>query len=392
MTLPMHRSAPIALLVLLAACGGTDDTPTPTVESTAASAPPTGTSIVLAPQDLATAEMSAIGTALTLTGNLDPAQVVQVRAQVPGVVGGVRVDRGSAVRAGSVLAVIEAQGIRSQAAGAAAQVAAARAQLSVATQRLEGAKRLYDAGAISAIDYKTAQANVEAAQAQVAAASANAAGAAESAGRATITSPITGVVSARFVSGGEAVNPGAALFTVVDARELELAGRVGVQDAARVRVGQAVSFALDALPNQTYRGRVARIDPTADPGTRQVGVYVRLANPNNRIVGGQYARGSIETSSSATAIVIPESALTNRSGDAAVVFVLSGNRVSRRQVTAGARDENTGRIAILTGLQAGERVLINPSSDIGDGTIVTLAADAASPATPSAPVRPDSSR
>jgi membrane fusion protein (multidrug efflux system) len=394
MTETMRRfSAAAALFALVAACGGKDETPNPAVETAVDSAAgASGTSIVLAPQDLATAELSAIGTGLTLTGNLDPAAVVQVRAQVPGVVGSVRADRGSAVRAGSVLAVIEAQGIRSQAAGAAAQVAAAQAQLSVATQRLEGSKRLFDAGAISAIDYKTAQANVEAAQAQLAAARANAAGAAESAGRATITSPITGVVSARFVSGGEAVNPGAALFTVVDARELELAGRVGVQDAARVRVGQTVTFALDALPNQTFRGRVARIDPTADPGTRQVGVYVRLPNPNNRIVGGQYARGNIETGSSGTAIVIPESALTNRTGDAAVVFVLTGNRVSRRPITAGPRDEGTGRIAVLTGLQAGERVLINPSSDIGDGTIVTLAADGATTATPAPPVRPDSGK
>jgi RND family efflux transporter MFP subunit len=375
-------AAPFAFLVLLSACGGKKDAKT--AADSAAAVPP----IVLAPQDLATAEVSAVGTGLTLTGNLDPSEVVEVRAQVPGVVGNVRVDRGSAVRRGSVLAVIEAMGIRSQAAGAQAQVAAAQAQLSVAVQRLEASKRLYEAGAISAIEYKTAQANAEASQAQVAAARANAAGALESAGRATITSPVTGVVSARFVSGGEAVNPGAPLFTVVDATELELAGRVGVQDAARVRVGQPVTFVLDALPNQTFRGRVARIDPTADPGTRQVGVYVRLPNANNSIVGGQYARGRIETGSSATAIMIPESALANRSGDAAVVYVLSAtaNRVSRRPVTVGARDEGTGRVAIVSGLQAGERVLLNPSSDIADGTKVSLAAAPSA----SAPVRRDS--
>lgn len=379
-------TASLALLVLLAACGGGDEEPTTAADS-AAAAP--GTSIVLAPQDLATAEVSAVGSGLTLTGNLDPSEVVQVRAQVPGVVGSVRVDRGTAVRAGSVLAVIEALGIRSQAASAQAQVAAAQAQLSVATQRLEGSKRLYDAGAISAIEYRTAQASADAARAQLAAARADAAGAAESAGRATITSPITGVVSARFVSGGEAVNPGTALFTVVDARELELAGRVGVQDAVRVRAGQPVTFFLDAMPNRTFRGHVARVDPTADPGTRQVGVYVRLPNPNNSIVGGQYARGQIETGGTGTAIVIPESALTNRSGDAAAVFVLNGNRVSRRSVTVGARDEGTGRIAVLTGIQAGERVVASPSSDITDGTIVSLAANASRPSGP-APVGRDS--
>ena len=374
------RTASALLLVLLTACGGEKEA---SAADSAAAA--TAQAIVLAPQDLATAEFSAVGTGLILTGNLDPSEVVQVRAQVPGVVSGVRVDRGSAVRRGAVLAVIEAQGIRSQAASAQAQVAAAQAQLTVATQRLDASKRLYEAGAISSIEYNTARANADAASAQVAAARANAAGAVESAGRATITSPITGIVSDRSVSGGEAVNPGAPLFTIVDASELELAGRIGVQDAGRVRVGQPVTFVLDAMPDRTFRGHVARIDPTADPGTRQVGVYVRLLNPGNRIVGGQYARGRIETGSTSSGILIPESALTNRNGDAAVAFVLNVNRVTRRSVTVGARDEGTGRIAVLTGLQAGERVLVNPTSDIVDGTRVTLTTPTEAPPATAAP-------
>lgn len=331
--------------------------------------------VVLNAQDIVTAESRPIGAAIIVSGNLDPADVVALKAQVPGTVTGVRVDRGTRVSQGQTLAVIEAQGIRSQAAGAEAQVAAARAQLSVAQQRLEASKKLYEAGAISAIEYKTAQANVEAADAQVAAARANAASASESATRATIVAPINGIVSDRRVSGGEAVNVGADLFTIVNASELELAGRVGVQDAARVRTGQAVTFSLDAFPSQEFRGRVARVDPTADPGTRQVGVYVRLPNPGGRIVGGQYARGRIETGGTTTAIVVPDAALTGRSGDSATVFVLAGNKVSRRVVVLAGRDEATGMNAVRSGLTAGDRVILNPSSDIGEGTVVSVPSD-----------------
>jgi membrane fusion protein (multidrug efflux system) len=369
-TLAAVLGASIAALPL--ACGG-DEAPGQDSAAGAAATPPAtsaGDAIVLAPQDIAVATTRTIASALTLSGNLDPADVVMVRAQVPGTVASVRVDRGTAVRRGATLAVIEAQGIRGQA-------VAARAQARVARERLEASRRLFQAGAISSIELRTAEANYEAAEAQAAAAS-------ESAARATITAPIAGVVSNRMVSGGEAVSPGDDLFTVVNATELELAGRVGVQDAARVRAGQPVTFTLDALPNQTFRGRVARVDPTADPGTRQVGVYVRLANPGGRIVGGQFARGRIETGASVSAVAIPEAALMQRSGESAVVFVLEGNRVSRRPVTVGARDDVTGTIAIVTGLRAGERVLLNPSSDIGDGTVVSVASD--SPATQ----RPDS--
>ena len=358
---------PVLLAVLATACGGDDAAPADSASGASATADTVSTApLVLAPTDIAVAQAGSIGAGLTVSGNLDPADVVQVRAQVPGVVSNVRVDRGSSVRAGAVMAVIEAAGVRSQA-------AAARAQTAVARQRLEASKKLFEAGAISSIEYQTAQAGYEAARAASAAAS-------ESAARATITAPISGVVSARAVSGGEAVNPGTPLFTVVNARELELTGRVSVQDAGRVRAGQAVTFTLDAFPGETFRGRVARVDPTADPGTRQVGVYVRLSNASGRIVGGQYATGRIETGTAASALLIPESALTSRSGDSATVFLITGNRVSRRSITVGARDGTSGRVAVTSGLQAGDRLIANPSPDLGDGTIIAIAADSAATA------------
>ncbi len=376
----MKRTLVVLFIAAIAiqACSKSDDS----AAESAAPAP-----IVLSAQDVATAEVRTMGAEVLVSGNLDPFDVVSVSAQIPGTVTGVRVDRGSRVSRGSVLAVIQAQGIRSQAAGAAAQVAAARAQLAVAQQRLDASRKMFEAGAISAIEYKTAQANVDAAAAQVAAARAGAAGASESAARATIVSPINGVVSARNVSGGEAVNPGTPLFTVVNASELELSGQVGVQDAGRIRVGQPVTFTLDGHTGEAFRGRVARVDPTADPATRQVGVFVRLPNPGNRIVGGQYARGRIETGGTSPAVVIPEAAITSRSADSATVFAVVGNRVSRRSVVLGARDAGSGLVAVVKGVQAGERVLLNPSTDIGEGTIVSISG--ASAVTPG---RPDSSR
>lgn len=331
--------------------------------------------LVLGPNDVAVARLADIGSAVVISGPLEPAQVVNVRAQASGTVSGLRVDRGTSVRAGQVMAVIEAAGVRSQAAGARAGVAAARANLAVAEQRLEAARILRQAGAMSEIDYRSAVAGHEAAQAQLAAAEAQAATAGEAAARTAITAPITGVVSQRFVQGGEAVNPGTPLFTVVNSSVLELAGQMGVAVAARVQVGQPVVFALDADPGREFRGRVARMDPTADPGTRQVGVYVHLANPGGRIVGGQFARGRIVTRSSQQ-VVVPETAIRD-GGTSPSVLVVRGDRVERRPVTLGDRDESSGLIAVLSGVQAGETVLVATSADIPEGTRVTVASDSA---------------
>ena len=131
---------------------------------------------------------------------------------------------------------------------------------------------------------------------------------------------------------------------------------------------------LDAYPDQTFRGRVERVDPMADPGTRQVGVFVRLPNPGMRIVGGQFARGRIATGGATMAVMIPESALAGRSADSASVFVVNGNRLQRRTAHLGARDE-TGAIAVRSGVAAGEKVLLNPAADLRDGAAVSVAAD-----------------
>lgn len=364
--------ASVAGLALGAAACSDDSGAASAADSTTLAARP---AIVLDSQDLVVARVENIGATITLSGPLQPKDQVTLRAQVPGTVANLRVDRGSTVSRGQRLATIRAAGVQSQAAGAQAGVAAAEANLAVARQRLEGARKLREAGAMSDIDFRTAQAGYEAAAAQVAAARAQAASAGEAAGYTVITSPISGTVSARMVQEGEAVNPGGELLTIVDSRVLQLEGQISVADAARVRVGQPVTFALDAAPGQAYRGRVARIDPTADPGTRQVGVFVELNNPGGAIIGGQFARGSIATTST-RALVVPASAVRGATPDNvanAHVFVVESGRIARRPVQLGARDESTGRIAITAGLREGEQVIANPTSDIAVGTVVTIA-------------------
>ncbi|HEX6308492.1 MAG TPA: efflux RND transporter periplasmic adaptor subunit, partial [Longimicrobiales bacterium] len=231
--------------------------------------------VVLQPTDIAVVQPTRIAGGVVLTGTLNPLRMVEVRAQVPGIVSRLAVDRGDPIRTGQLIAVIEAEGIRSAAAGARAQVSAAEANVALARQRLESARTLYERGAISQIDLQVAVAGYEAAQGQLAAARAQAASASESARRANITSPLSGEVSNRHVSQGEVVSPGDPLVTVVNTTQLELAGQVPVQSATRVQRGQRVEFTVDAYPGQVFEGEVARVEPTADPATRQVGVYLR---------------------------------------------------------------------------------------------------------------------
>lgn len=330
---------------------------------------------VLGPQDLAVAEVSTLGSGVALTGSLEPYRRVEVKAQVPGVVSGIAAERGDAVRQGQVLARIEAEGIRSQAAGAASGVAGAQAQLAFARRQLESARTLYEQGAMSEIDFRGAQAQFEAAQAQVAAARAQATGAAEQASRTAVVAPVAGEVSARSVEPGEAVNPGQTLFTVVNSRILELRGQVPVDQAAQVRAGQPVTFALDAYPGREFKGTVSRVDPVADPATRQVGVTMQLANDDRSLIGGLFATGQVVTGSQRQVVTVPAAAVRG-TGAGTFVLVVEGGAVKRRPVNVGERDAARGVVAVLSGLNGGERVIVSPG-EVAEGTPVRLQAQAA---------------
>lgn len=373
-----HRAVPAVILAsALAACGG------PKAEADAADSTTVSGTLVLGAEDVATAREAEIGTAIQLSGALQPRDVAVLRAQVPGTITELRVDNGVRVQAGQRLLTIKAAGVVGQAAGAKAAVAAAEASLAVARKQLDAANALFSAGAMSAIEKQSAEAAFESAQAQVAAARAQSAGADEAASHTSVVAPFAGVVSSRRKQAGEPVSMGDELLTVVDGRVLELPGQVGVADAPKVRTGQPVSFTLDAFPGESFVGKVARIDPVADAGTRQVGVYVDLPNRNGRIVGGQFARGQIDLGV-VRAVVVPATAVVRSADSTSAVFVISNGSLARRTVTVGPRDAAAGLVGITSGVSAGEQVLRTPTPEIREGTAVrVMQADGAAGALPS---------
>lgn len=351
----IQRLAVYALpFTLLAACGGPDSAAADGSATRGAEA----TALSLVRADLALAELGDLTTGVLLTGMLEPATKVTLAAQVAGTVSELRVDRGSAVTVGSRLATLQAEGVR-------ASVAAAEASLVVARTRRDASRRLFETGAISKIDLENAESAFQAAEAL-------AAGARESAAFTTITAPIAGTVSDRRVEAGTAVRVGDEMLTLVNTTELELAGRVPVDEAGAIRIGEEVSFSIDAFPGRVFVGRVARKDPVAAAATRQVGVYVRLANPSGVITAGQYARGEVAGRMMRNVVLLPETTVIEDGGSAAV-FVFASGRLTRRAVTIAARSGSQGVVAIGSGIAAGEQVLRRPVPGLASGQPAVVA-------------------
>ncbi|MFZ4650946.1 MAG: efflux RND transporter periplasmic adaptor subunit, partial [Rubrivivax sp.] len=209
------------------------------------------------------------------------------------------------------------------------------------------------------------RAQLETARAQAAAAEATLASVRAGLRDAALVAPISGIVSKRLVMPGEKLSPEQQVLSIVDLSTLELAGSVGTHEVGRLRPGAAVEVEVEGLA-APVAGRIARIAPTAEPGTRSIGVTVSLANPQERLRAGQYAVARVRLSDSTRRRTLPQSAIVMAAGQAQV-WVVQAGVLARRAVTLGRRDERRGLVEVLEGLDADAQVLAMRYDNLREG-------------------------
>jgi membrane fusion protein, multidrug efflux system len=305
-----------------------------------------------------------------VSGSLMPEREAAVRAQVGGSVLQTFVDQGQAVKAGQTLGRIESGGLQDVYLSARAGVTAASNSADIARRDLERAQKLLAAGAIAERDIEQARRSAGAANAALADARARLATAQKQVANTVITAPISGIVSERQASAGDVVQPGALLFTVVDPSSMRLEGSVPAEQLSQVKLGAPVTFTVNGYPGRTFTGKVTRINPTADPATRQVRIVVSIPNAEGRLVGGLFANGRL-ASESHTGMLVPASAVDSRSNVPAV-FRIKGGKVERVAVQLGLRDEGAERVEIASGVQVGDTLLLGAAQGITAGTVVKV--------------------
>jgi RND family efflux transporter MFP subunit len=367
----MRRSRPRQLPVLLLAAAlaagggcrkGAD-------KAAAANAPQQP--IVLGPEDTAVVGRGPVQSGPALTGTLAPERQAMVRAQIAGSVLSVSAEPGQQVRRGETLARLDSAALTDAYNSARTAVTSARSNLAVTQRELERQRALLAAGAVAQRAVETAQQNVVAAQANLAAAQSQLAAAQKQLGYTSIAAPFDGVVSDRPVSAGDVVQPGTSLYTVVDPSSLRLEAAVSAEQLAQLKVGSPVDFTVTGYGDHLFRGEITRINPSADPTTRQVRVYAEIPNTGNDLVAGLYAEGRVE-SESRQGLVVPATAIDRRMARPAVLLVRDG-RVARVDVELGLVDDREQRVEIRRGVQAGDVVLLGASQSIQPGTPVRLA-------------------
>jgi RND family efflux transporter MFP subunit len=334
-----------------------------------AAPPPTAAvAVQLGPESYAVATMNTIESGPTISGTLVPRDQAVVRAQISGSVMRVMVDQGRNVRSGEVLATIDNTALTDAVASAKNALVNAQNSYEVARREQQRQETLLKAGAISEQSVDQVRRNAIGAEAAVAGMKAQLANAEKQLSNATIRAPFSGVVSEKNVSAGDVVQPGNALFTIVDPSTLELQGTVPANSLNIVHVGLPIKFDVTGYPNQKFEGKIARINPTADPMTRQVRIYAEIPNTWKALVAGLYAEGRI-ASILKTALTLPADAVDHRTITPAA-FKLDHGVVQRVTVALGTLDEKSGLVEITAGVNDGDTVLRGSAREIAMGTHV----------------------
>lgn len=318
------------------------------------------------PGDLAYVEAKPLSRWLPVSGTLQPVRQAIVKAKVAGDVRQITVREGETVQAGQVLARIDTTDLDSKLIDRTGALESAKAQLALADKTRTMNTRLLNDKFISqnAFDsadssYSVAQGNVKSMEAQVQLAR-------NALKDAVAVAPLTGVVAKRHVQPGEKVAIEASLVTVVDLKDLEVQALVPAIDVPELRIGMPVEFAVDGFGERRFTGRIERINPSTEPGTRALLVYVGLPNNDALLRSGMFATGRIALAASAPAPTLPATAVRTEAGQS-FVWVIDNGKLSRRIVTLGRRDDANGIVEVKTALPPKLPVLAARFDNLKDG-------------------------
>jgi membrane fusion protein, multidrug efflux system len=333
--------------------------------------------LTFAPREVVQPQRMRLPAIVEFSGPLVAPETAIVRAKAAGTLLALTAAEGSRVAAGQTIGRIDLAELASRVAEREAQLESARTALAQAERTHGSNERLAAQQFISPIALDNSRAAVETARAQLAAARASLDATRTTLRDGTLVAPIAGIVAKRHVLPGEKVAGEQQVLTIVDLSRLELAGSVGTHEVSRLAPGLTVAVQVEGLET-AVEGRIARIAPAAEPGTRSIGVTIELANPKERLRAGQYAVARAVLADDSERLTVPIAAIGNTAGQDHV-WVIESGVLARRAVTLGRRDEREARVEVLQGVGLGSQVLAARFDNLREGARASVIADKSSP-------------
>src|SRR6187431_156283 len=312
---------------------------------------------------------------LEFSGPLVAPRTAVVRAKAAGTLLSLSVGEGSRVKAGQPIGEIDLSDLTTRVSERSAMVESAQATLLEAERQHTANVGLATQNFISSTALQTSQARLDAARAQLKSAQAQLSVSRIGVREASLLAPISGIVGKRHVVPGEKVSAEQQVVTIVDLGSLELAGSVGTHEVSLLRPGQEVQVRVEGQ-REPVPGKIDRIAPAAEAGTRAIGVVVTLDNKGELYRAGQYAQARVELADDAARLTVPTGAVGQASGQD-FVWAIENGALVRRIVITGRKDPAAGRVEVSKGLTAETQILAARFDNLKAGTQAKVVAQRA---------------
>jgi len=305
-------------------------------------------------------------------GAVEAINQAKISAKIPGKVERILVEEGDRVGAGQTLLCLEKIDMMLTVRQAEAALSMATANYSKTQTEWARARELFERGISSQQQYDLVKSTFEVAEASVKQAKADLGLAQHQLDSAEVTTLFGGTVTHRYVDLGERVSPGQPLCEVAEIDPVEV--EIGVSDKrfSELKLGQPVAITIDGYPNHRFEGKVKKIQPSIDPMTRTFKVTVGVANPDELLKPGMFARTEIQTGYHPDALVMPKAASLEEEGKYFAVAVRDG-KAHRTEIALGFRDGD--RIEVLSGLSEGDRIVLEGAYALAEGAHVQVSGE-----------------
>jgi RND family efflux transporter MFP subunit len=343
-----------------------------------------------------------------LSGTLTSPDQARISSEVAGIVRDVRVQLGTEVRAGDVIARLEPRELQLALDRAESALRQVEAQLGIdhlkerqppadeqiasvrqatanrddARSAFERAQQLSGRGLLTQADRDTAETRLKIAEANYQATldtvhslkaslqdrRASYELAQKKVADAVIKAPVAGSISERLIQPGEYIRENTPVATIVQMNPLKLKTAIQEKHASLITPGQTVEFDVEAFLDHKFKGRIAYVSPAVDQATRTFAVEALVDNSDRRLKPGFFAKGVVLTRIDESVIAVPEDAISTLAG-VSTVYVIEGGKARAQQVTLGAR--KTKLVEITSGLKGDETLATTNLSQLATGVTVS---------------------
>jgi len=313
------------------------------------------------PASVEAARLVEMPTLVPAAGSVVAVDSVQLSSRVMGYIRDLKVVEGQAVKQGELLFVLDPVDVQGAVTQAQQGLLQAEAALKDAKADYERFEQLYKDEVVNRQQFEKMKLNYEVAKSRVAQARAGLTQARGQFEYTRVTSPINGVVTAKFANEGDMANPGQPVVTVEDSSRLQVQTSVSEALFRQLKLGVAVQVEVDGQP-QPLTATVARLSPAADPVAHTYPVKLDIAAPG--LKSGSFARVLFQ-SGSRQVLAVPAGAVVERAGIRGVFAIDAQGLAQFRMVRTGSRVN--GQVEILAGLAEGERVVTEGVEQVQNG-------------------------